>query len=207
MSRNAKPDNIVEAFLYIAKRCLTPNEQNDLSEKLRDPRIVGQAPPQQQQYQQQYQAPVPANRGRGTFNVSYHETQPVRQNRSDPALPQPASQQGRGRGGYNNAPFSVAANNGNNGQFGGNKNGNKNTAAPANNQAQGRGRGNNQGGRGAGSAPGPLAVSAGYDTTQPKRNNRRPQPAEAAAVTAASGEQGRTNRRRNNRGQGAAPAQ
>eukprot|EP00672_Neobodo_designis_P010400 CAMPEP_0174862738 /NCGR_PEP_ID=MMETSP1114-20130205/54765_1 /TAXON_ID=312471 /ORGANISM="Neobodo designis, Strain CCAP 1951/1" /LENGTH=122 /DNA_ID=CAMNT_0016097793 /DNA_START=53 /DNA_END=417 /DNA_ORIENTATION=+ len=57
MSRNAKPDNIIDAFMYIAKRCLTPTEQNQLAAALTDPRFTNPVPVSP--------IPPPAGRGRG----------------------------------------------------------------------------------------------------------------------------------------------
>jgi hypothetical protein len=99
MSRNEKPDNIVDAFMYIAKRCLTAAERDELAELLRDPRIVRQSP-QQQQPQQQAQFQQGGFRGRGRGQQDHQRVE-----RGGAGVASPVQQGGRRRGG--NGPVDV----------------------------------------------------------------------------------------------------
>ncbi len=166
MSRNPKPDNIVDAFLYIAKRCLTPGEQNDLSEKLRDPRIQQQQQPQHQGYH--------GGAPRDTYYDANANVAPRPYVRAEQSVPAPAS---AGRFNNNTNNNYDGYNRGYN--RGGNQGRNRDEAAGQGYQQQaggvnrGRGRGQQQQ-----AAPlAPLAVSAGGEAPaeKRKRNNRRPQ--------------------------------
>jgi hypothetical protein len=171
MSRNDKPDNIIEAFFYIAKRCLTINECDELAQKLSDPRLVRNQPAT-------FASPVPRGRGRGRGNADFEASPRAPrggfQNRggfhnqgSPQGSPQgqPAGGRNRGAGGRgrnDDRPVSapVVAQQQQQQQQQGNNGGNKRRnqrrpqddqpvspiPAPASAGGRGRGRGGNRGG-------------------------------------------------------------